>query len=48
VGGWVALAYLHRNVEAPGPVRARSGDGLGGSWPARAELLPLVAVAGDR
>ena len=42
VGAWVGLAYLHRNVEAPGPVRLRSGDGIGGSRPARAELLPLT------
>jgi hypothetical protein len=35
-------------VESPGPVRVRSGDGLGGSWPARAELLPLGGVPGDR
>ena len=31
LGAWVALGYLHRNVEAPGPVRVRSGDGVGGS-----------------
>jgi tRNA-modifying protein YgfZ len=42
---WVALGYLHRNVEAPGPVRVRSGDGVGGSRPARAELLPLIGTA---
>jgi folate-binding protein YgfZ len=42
---WVALGYLHRNVEAPGPVRVRSGDGVGGSRPARVELLPLVGAA---
>jgi len=41
LGSWVALAYLHRSVEAPGPVRVRSGDGVGDSWPARAERLPL-------
>ncbi len=46
LGGWAALGYLHRNLEAPGPVRVRSGDGLGGSWPARAELLPLTALPG--
>ncbi len=46
LGAWVALGYLHRSAEAPGPIRVRSGDGLGGSWPARAELLPLAAVAG--
>ena len=39
---WVALAYLHRNVEAPGPIRTRSGDGLGGSHQARVALLPLL------
>jgi len=48
LGAWVALGYLHRNTEAPGPIRVRSGDGLGGSWPARAELLPLAGVAGHR
>jgi folate-binding protein YgfZ len=41
---WVGLAYLHRNAEAPGPIRVRSGDGLGGSRPARVELLPLVGA----
>ena len=41
LGAWVALAFLHRSVEAPGPVRVRSGDGVGDSWPARAERLPL-------
>jgi len=46
LGGWAALGYLHRSAEAPGPVRVRSGDGLGGSWPARAELLPLTALPG--
>jgi tRNA-modifying protein YgfZ len=40
---WVALGYLHRSVAAPGSVRVRAGDGLGGSHPARAELLPLAA-----
>ncbi|HVT42169.1 MAG TPA: glycine cleavage T C-terminal barrel domain-containing protein [Acidimicrobiales bacterium] len=45
---WVALAYLHRSVETPGEVRVRSGDGVGGSHPARSELLPLpVAGRGD-
>ena len=48
VGSWVALGYLHRSAEAPGPVRVRSGDGVGGSWPARAELLPLAGAAGHR
>ena len=39
---WIALAYLHRTVEAPGPVRIRSGDGLGAARPARVALLPLI------
>ena len=39
---WVALGYLHRSVEAPGPLRVRSGDGLGGSRPVRVEPLPLA------
>ena len=42
LGAWVALAYLHRSVEAPGPIRLRSGDGIGGSRPARVSTLPLV------
>ena len=46
LGAWAALGYLHRNVEAPGTVRVRSGDGVGGSHPARVELLPLVGMAG--
>jgi folate-binding protein YgfZ len=41
---WIALGYLHRSVEAPGPVRVRSGDGTGGSRPARVAPVPLVAV----
>jgi len=41
MGGWVGLGYLHRSVEAPGPVRVRSGDGTGGSRPARVSSLPL-------
>ncbi len=44
LGSWIALAYLHRSVSVPGPVRARSGDGVGGSRPIRAELLPLPGV----
>jgi folate-binding protein YgfZ len=48
LGAWVALAYLHRSVEAPGPVRVRSGDGLGGSSPVRADRLPLVVTTGTR
>jgi folate-binding protein YgfZ len=46
LGAWVALGYLHRSVEAPGPVRVRSGDGVGGSRPVRAALLPLTRTAG--
>jgi folate-binding protein YgfZ len=46
VDAWVALGYLHRSVAAPGPVRVRSGDGVGGSHVARAELLPLEATGG--
>jgi folate-binding protein YgfZ len=41
LGAWAALGYLHRNVEAPGPVRVRSGDGIGGSRPVEVALLPL-------
>jgi folate-binding protein YgfZ len=41
MGGWVGLGYLHRSVQAPGPVRVRSGDGIGGSQPARVSPLPL-------
>jgi folate-binding protein YgfZ len=47
LGAWVALAYLHRTVEAPGPIRVRSGDGLGGARAARVELLPLVDLPGN-
>jgi tRNA-modifying protein YgfZ len=43
VGAWVALAYLHRTIESPGPIRIRSGDGLGGSTPARVTGLPVPA-----
>ncbi len=42
LGASIALAYLHRSVEAPGPVRVRSGDGVGRSRPARVAPLPLV------
>jgi glycine cleavage system aminomethyltransferase T len=42
LGAWVALAYLHRSIEAPGAVRVRSGDGVGGAWPAEVRLLPLM------
>jgi tRNA-modifying protein YgfZ len=45
LGTWVALAYLHRSVEAPGPIRLRSGDGVGRSHPARVSLLPLTPTA---
>ena len=44
VGAWVALGFLHRTVESPGPVRVRSGDGLGGSHPARVAPLPLLVT----
>jgi folate-binding protein YgfZ len=43
LSAWVALAYLHRTVEAPGPVRIRSGDGVGEARPARVALLPLIS-----
>jgi len=46
LGTWVALGSLHRSVEAPGPVRVRSGDGTGGSRLVRACLLPLSRTAG--
>jgi folate-binding protein YgfZ len=46
LGAWVALGYLHRSVETPGPVRVRSGDGVGGSRPVRADLLPLTRTTG--
>ena len=46
LGSWIALAYLHRSVPAPGPVRVRSGDGVGGSLPARVANLPLVGGEG--
>jgi folate-binding protein YgfZ len=42
LGAWAGLGYLHRSVEAPGPVRLRSGDGVGGSHPARVARLPLT------
>ncbi len=45
LGAWVALGYLHRSVAAPGPIRLRSGDGIGGSRPARVSMLPLIASA---
>ena len=43
---WVALAYLHRTVESPGPVRVRSGDGLGDAQPTRAVSLPFLDPTG--
>jgi tRNA-modifying protein YgfZ len=42
LGAWAALAYLHRSVQSPGPVRVRSGDGVGGARQARVAPLPLV------
>ncbi len=42
VDAWVALAYLHRTVETPGPIRIRSGDGLGGAQAGRVADLPFV------
>jgi folate-binding protein YgfZ len=42
LGAWAALGYLHRTVESPGAIRVRSGDGLGGSHPARVAPLPLL------
>jgi tRNA-modifying protein YgfZ len=46
LGAWVALGYLHRTVEAPGPVRVRSGEGVGGSRPARVTTLPMLGLLG--
>jgi hypothetical protein len=42
LGGWVGLGYLHRSVEAPGPIRLRTGDGIGSSRLARVAQLPLA------
>ncbi len=42
LGGWVGLGYLHRSVEAPGPIRLRTGDGIGNSRRARVAQLPLA------
>jgi folate-binding protein YgfZ len=42
LGGWVGLGYLHRSVEAPGPIRLRTGDGIGKSRRARVAQLPLA------
>jgi folate-binding protein YgfZ len=44
LGAWVALGYLHRSIDVPGPVRVRSGDGLGAARPATARPLPLVTL----
>ncbi len=46
VGAWIALAYLHRSVDAPGSVRVRSGDGIGGSRDVRVTPLPIVGREG--
>ena len=46
LGAWVALGYLHRSVDVPGPVRVRSGEGVGGSRPARVTTLPMVGDGG--
>jgi folate-binding protein YgfZ len=43
---WAGLGYLHRSVAAPGPVRVRSGDGLGAARPAQVAPLPLVGGGG--
>jgi tRNA-modifying protein YgfZ len=45
LGAWVALGYLQRNVASPGPIRVRSGDGVGGSRPVQAMNLPLAGDA---
>ena len=45
LGAWVALGYLHRSIDVPGPLRVRSGDGLGAARPVSAQPLPLVAPA---
>jgi len=45
LASWVALAYLHRSVADTGPVRVRSGDGVGGSWAAEVRPLPLVTAS---
>ena len=46
VGAWIALGYLHRSVEVPGPLRVRSGDGVGGSQTVRGVALPMVDLPG--
>jgi len=45
LGAWIALALLHRSVPSPGPLRVRSGDGLGASHSALAQELPFVVGA---
>ncbi len=42
---WVGMAYLHRTVDAPGPIRLRSGDGLGDSKDGQVELLPVAPAS---
>jgi folate-binding protein YgfZ len=44
LGAWLALGYLHRSVEVPGPLRVRSGDGLGEARLIEARPLPLVTL----
>jgi tRNA-modifying protein YgfZ len=46
LGAWVALGYLQRNVPSPGPIRVRSGEGVGGSRAVQAMSLPLAGDAG--
>jgi folate-binding protein YgfZ len=41
---WVGLGYLHRSIDVPGPIRVRSGDGLGDARPADARPLPMVTL----
>lgn len=43
---WVGLGYLHRSVATPGPVRVRSGDGLGEARQAQVAPLPLAGGTG--
>jgi folate-binding protein YgfZ len=44
LGAWVGLGYLHRSIEVPGPVRVRSGDGLGEARLVTARPLPMVTL----
>ncbi len=46
LGSWAGLGYLRRSVEAPGPVRVRSGDGTGGSRAVRAGAAAAATVRG--